>query len=405
MARSASIEPRDIAMAARDLRARAALTGPLTADQLRREFTDTVDTRITGTVPVGAVLVHPQATWDDLVLPAERQASCGRRWHGYAPRRCSTVGPGRRRRGAGACACCSPVRPAPARPWPPRWWPPNWAATCWWSISRGWCRSGSARPRRTWPPIFDAAERGDAALFFDEADALFGKRTEVGDARDRYANLETAYLLARIERFDGLVVLATNLRQNIDAAFARRLEFIVAFDPPDAGQRLGCGGGTCPAGAAGRGRPAGRAGGPLPAVGWPDPQRGGRGRLPGRRRRPPTTAPCRRSCPRSPLVTLYTRFAENSRRRVRHSPVSRRATWPILRSGREHHDDSTRHPEDVRTEQVARLQASIDATTAVSAQAAADQTAAQQAVTADETVITQLQGEATACVSSSRPPP
>src|SRR5207253_8380712 len=84
---------------------------------------------------------------------------------------------------------------------------------------------------------FEAAERTGSALLFDEADALFGRRTEVGDARDRYANLETAYLLARIERFNGLVVLATNLRQNLDAAFARRLEFLVSFDPPDADLR------------------------------------------------------------------------------------------------------------------------------------------------------------------------
>ncbi|MFF7550633.1 ATP-binding protein [Streptomyces canus] len=84
---------------------------------------------------------------------------------------------------------------------------------------------------------FDAAERGDAVLLFDEADALFGRRTEVGDARDRYANLETAYLLSRLAWFDGLAVLATNLRQNIDQAFARRLEFIVPFDLPDEAER------------------------------------------------------------------------------------------------------------------------------------------------------------------------
>jgi ATPase family associated with various cellular activities (AAA) len=84
---------------------------------------------------------------------------------------------------------------------------------------------------------FESAERTGSALMFDEADALFGRRTEVGDARDRYANLETAYLLSRIERFEGLVVLATNLRQNLDGAFARRLDFIVGFDPPDVAQR------------------------------------------------------------------------------------------------------------------------------------------------------------------------
>lgn len=86
--------------------------------------------------------------------------------------------------------------------------------------------------------VFDAAENGQAALFFDEADALFGKRTEVSDAHDRYANLETAYLLTRLEQFEGLAILATNLRQNIDAAFLRRLEFVVDFEEPDREERF-----------------------------------------------------------------------------------------------------------------------------------------------------------------------
>ena len=86
--------------------------------------------------------------------------------------------------------------------------------------------------------VFDAAERAQAVLFFDEADALFGKRTEVSDAHDRYANLETAYLLARLERFEGLAILATNLRQNIDAAFLRRLEFVIHFEEPDRADRV-----------------------------------------------------------------------------------------------------------------------------------------------------------------------
>ncbi|MEQ1545828.1 ATP-binding protein [Methyloglobulus sp.] len=86
--------------------------------------------------------------------------------------------------------------------------------------------------------IFETAERAQAVLFFDEADALFGKRTEVSDAHDRYANLETAYLLSRLERFEGLTILASNLRQNIDQAFIRRLEFAIDFDVPDSGERL-----------------------------------------------------------------------------------------------------------------------------------------------------------------------
>jgi hypothetical protein len=85
--------------------------------------------------------------------------------------------------------------------------------------------------------VFDVAERAQAVLFFDEADALFGKRTEVSDAHDRYANLETAYLLTRLERFEGLAVLSTNLRQNLDGAFLRRLEFILDFEEPGPTER------------------------------------------------------------------------------------------------------------------------------------------------------------------------
>ena len=85
--------------------------------------------------------------------------------------------------------------------------------------------------------VFDAAERCQAVLFFDEADAMFARRTDVGDAHDRWANLETAYLLDRIERFEGVTVLATNLRANIDSAFIRRLEFVVDFQEPGRRER------------------------------------------------------------------------------------------------------------------------------------------------------------------------
>jgi ATPase family associated with various cellular activities (AAA) len=84
--------------------------------------------------------------------------------------------------------------------------------------------------------IFAAAQGSNAILFFDEADALFGKRSDVQDAHDRYANLEVAYLLQRMESYAGAVVLATNYRQNIDEAFLRRLDFVVDFpfpEPPD----------------------------------------------------------------------------------------------------------------------------------------------------------------------------
>lgn len=86
--------------------------------------------------------------------------------------------------------------------------------------------------------VFETAERARAVLLFDEADALFGKRTEVSDAHDRYANLETAYLLSRLERFEGLAVLSTNLRQNIDPAFLRRVEFVIPFEEPGRDERM-----------------------------------------------------------------------------------------------------------------------------------------------------------------------
>jgi len=86
--------------------------------------------------------------------------------------------------------------------------------------------------------IFSAAAGVNAVLLFDEADAVFGKRSEVRDAHDRYANIESAYLLQRMESFDGLAVLATNLRANIDDAFTRRLDVVVDFPLPDPLHRL-----------------------------------------------------------------------------------------------------------------------------------------------------------------------
>jgi len=85
--------------------------------------------------------------------------------------------------------------------------------------------------------IFDAAEGGGTILLFDEADALFGKRSEVKDSHDRYANMEVSYLLQRMEAYQGLAILTTNLKGSIDQAFLRRLGFVVQFPFPDAAQR------------------------------------------------------------------------------------------------------------------------------------------------------------------------
>ncbi len=85
--------------------------------------------------------------------------------------------------------------------------------------------------------VFDAAEDGAAILLFDEADALFGKRSEVKDSHDRYANIEVSYLLQRMEAYRGLAILTTNRKETLDAAFLRRIRFVVDFPFPNAAER------------------------------------------------------------------------------------------------------------------------------------------------------------------------
>src|SRR4030095_14106725 len=86
--------------------------------------------------------------------------------------------------------------------------------------------------------VFDAAEQGGAILLFDEADALFGKRREVKDSHDRYANVEISYLLQRMEAYRGLAILTTNMKEALDQAFLRRIRFVVQFPFPNTTQRL-----------------------------------------------------------------------------------------------------------------------------------------------------------------------
>ena len=114
------------------------------------------------------------------------------------------------------------------------------------SPEQGWTCSGRpVRGRRKYvgeteknlARVRSTRPRTDAILFFDEADALFGKRGEVRDAHDRWANMEVNYLLQRMEEYSGVVILATNLRQNIDEAFLRRIQFQVEFPAPDAAAR------------------------------------------------------------------------------------------------------------------------------------------------------------------------
>ena len=122
----------------------------------------------------------------------------------------------------------APARPSPPRSSPPRIGLPLFRVDCSTVVSKY-----IGETEKNLERIFQAADDCDAILFFDEADSLFGKRTEVQDAHDRYANIETAYLLQRVERHEGLILLATNLMTNMDPAFIRRLAHIVHFTPPD----------------------------------------------------------------------------------------------------------------------------------------------------------------------------
>jgi SpoVK/Ycf46/Vps4 family AAA+-type ATPase len=97
--------------------------------------------------------------------------------------------------------------------------------------------------------LFDTAENCGAILFFDEADALFGKRSEVKDSHDRYANIEINYLLQRMETYSGLAILATNAKAALDSAFLRRLRFVVDFRFPGTAERLAIWRKVFPAGA------------------------------------------------------------------------------------------------------------------------------------------------------------
>ena len=232
----ATLEPCELAVTAADLQAAAALGGgPLDT----RRLIEAVDRRTAAAVPAGAVLVHPVASWADLVLPEDR----ARQLHEAVARiqAQSTVFDdwgflrGRAGRAGLRLLLCGPAGTGKTLA----------AEVVAGELGRDLLVVDLSRMVSKWigeteknlAAAFEAAERGGAVLFFDEADALFGKRTEVGDARDRYANLETAYLLSRLERFGGVAILATNLRQNLDAAFSRRIEFIVPFDLPDLAER------------------------------------------------------------------------------------------------------------------------------------------------------------------------
>ena len=132
--------------------------------------------------------------------------------------------------------------------------------------------------------VFDAAEDGGAILLFDEADALFGKRSEVKDSHDRYANIEVSYLLQRMEAYRGLAILTTNMKDALDTAFLRRIRFVVQFPFPECCAAPGDLAAHLPGGHADR-RPGHREAGPAQCGRRQHPQHRPERRLPGRRRR------------------------------------------------------------------------------------------------------------------------
>ena len=137
-----------------------------------------------------------------------------------------------RRTAGSASARCSPARAARARRWPPRCIANDLRLEPLPHRPVGGRQQVHRRDREEPARALRRAEDGGAILFFDEADALFGKRSEVKDSHDRYANIEINYLLQRMEAYRGLAILATNMKSALDSAFMRRLRFVVNFPFP-----------------------------------------------------------------------------------------------------------------------------------------------------------------------------
>ena len=226
------VEPAEAAEIAADVRA---LGGAVSA----ADVSHSIRVRAGLSLAAGVKLVRPTATWDDLVLPPDRLAQLR---EALARLRHQDVvlddwGFLAGRRGARGVRMLFSGPPGTGKTLSAEVLASEFGVDLLVVDISRIVSKWIGETEKNLAEIFDAAERAQAVLLFDEADALFGRRTEVSDAHDRYANLETAYLLARLEEFEGLAVLATNLRQNIDSAFTRRLEFAVDYDEPTTTQR------------------------------------------------------------------------------------------------------------------------------------------------------------------------
>jgi hypothetical protein len=206
----------------------------------RSELSALIRTRLAATLPPGVELITPDVPWSDVVLPLEAASQLAdavarldhqvrvlegwdlrRRAHALHGARLLLCGPP----GTGKSLAARAVATAADT---------DLLVVDISRIVSKWL----GETEKNLSAAFDAAERTQAVLMLDEADALFGTRTEISDAHDRYANLETAYLLARLDRFEGLTILTTNMRSNIDPAFLRRIDYLVDFPLPDRQARI-----------------------------------------------------------------------------------------------------------------------------------------------------------------------
>ena len=221
------LDPAIVAQLGLDLRSEPA---PSSAD-----VSALVRSRLATTLPPGVELMTPDVGWDDIVLPDEGLAQLSdavdrldhqrlvldswdlrRRAHAQLGARLLFTGPP----GTGKSLAARAVATAAGT---------DLLVVDVSRLVSKWL----GETEKNLAAAFEAAERTQAVLMLDEADALFGSRTEITSAHDRYANLETAYLLARLDRFEGLVILTTNMLGNVDPAFLRRIDYVVQFPLPD----------------------------------------------------------------------------------------------------------------------------------------------------------------------------
>lgn len=191
------------------------------------------------TIGAGAVRVHPKYTWDDIVLPAESLRQLKEIRHRVVSRhivlgewgfgRKLSLGSGVNALFAGPSGTGKTMAAEVIAN--------DLGLDLYKMDLSGIVSKYVGETEKNLDRVFNAAESANAILFFDEADALFGKRSEVRDSHDRYANIEIAYLLQKMEQYEGVAILATNIRQNIDEAFLRRLAYIVDFPFPDVLER------------------------------------------------------------------------------------------------------------------------------------------------------------------------